>query len=227
MQRHVAIQRMVKKLALIFYGVFRVFMFLNMLLLGLSLYIMVIAKNGVGTFLFIVFFVNFWIMMTFFCLLSMFIKLFICMIHEDALNTLDEDYSWVLSVIFFPLLSEGDEGDFIQAVALHSFDEDEQTTTQPPTTDRLCELETKWNTIWKDSPPPDEKKEDPCLICAHPYSHQYPTHQGCVELTCSCATLFHKKCVLEWFHFNEKPDQNDESKSIVSCPSCRHVFTTS
>lgn len=225
MQHNVAINLMVKKLALIFYCVFKVFLFLNMILLGLSLYIMLISKSGIGTFLFIVFFVNFWVMMIFFCLLSMYIKLFICMIHEDIVNTLDDEHSWLFSVIFFPLISEEDENDFIETITQQSFEENQEQNTQPPTTDRLQELETKWNSIWKDTAPPDDKKEDPCLICANPYTHQYPSHQGCVELTCSCTTLFHKKCVLEWFHFNQKQDQNDETKLIVSCPSCRHVFT--
>lgn len=225
MQHNVAINLMVKKLALIFYIIFKVFLILNMILLGLSLYIMLVSKSGIGTFLFIIFFVNFWVMMIFFCLLSMFIKLFICMIHEDILNTLDDEHSWLFSVIFFPLISEEDENDFIQTIAHQSFEENLEQSTQPPTTDRLQELETKWNSIWKDTSPPDDKKDDPCLICANPYTHQYPSHQGCIELTCACATLFHKKCVLEWFHFNQKQDQNDDTQSIVSCPSCRHVFT--
>ena len=225
MQHNVAINLMVKKLALIFYIIFKVFLILNMILLGLSLYIMLVSKSGIGTFLFIIFFVNFWVMMIFFCLLSMFIKLFICMIHEDILNTLDDEHSWLFSVIFFPLISEEDENDFLQTITQQSFEENLEQPTQPPTTDRLQELETKWNSIWKDTPPPDDKKDDPCLICANPYTHQYPSHQGCIELTCACATLFHKKCVLEWFHFNQKQDQNDETQSIVSCPSCRHVFT--
>lgn len=225
MQHNVAINLMVKKLALIFYTIFKVFLILNMILLGLSLYIMLISKSGIGTFLFIVFFVNFWVMMIFFCLLSMYIKLFICMIHEDIFNTLDDEHSWLFSVIFFPLISEEDENDFIQTITQQSFEENLEQPTQPPNTDRLQELETKWNSIWKEIAPPDDKKDDPCLICANPYTHQYPSHQGCIELTCSCATLFHKKCVLEWFHFNQKEDQTDETKLIVSCPSCRHVFT--
>jgi len=225
MQHNVAINLMVKKLALIFYCVFKVFMVLNMVLLGLSLYIMLISRSGIGTFLFIVFFVNFWVMMIFFGLLSMYIKLFICMVNEDILNRLDDEHAWLYSVIFFPLISEEDEDDFIAAVSQQSFEEQQEQSVQPPTTDRLQELETKWHLIWKDTVPSDDKKDETCLICANPYTHQYPSHQGCVELTCACATLFHKKCVLEWFHFNQKQDQNDESQSIVSCPSCRHVFT--
>jgi hypothetical protein len=148
------------------------------------------------------------------------------MIHEDILNALDDEHSWLFSVIFFPLISEEDEGDFIQAITRESFEETQEQPIQSPTAVHLQELETKWNAIWKDITLPDDKKEETCIICANPYTHQYPSHQGCVELTCSCATFFHKKCVLEWFHFNQKQDQNDENKSIVSCPSCRHVFTT-
>ena len=224
MQQNVAINIMVKKLALIFYCVFKVFLILNMILLGLAMYIMLVSKSGIGTFLFIIFFVNFWIMMIVFCLLSIYIKLFICMIHEDLLNTLDEEHSWIISVIFFPLLSEEDEGDFLQTVYQQSFEENQEQNTPPPTTDRLAALDTKWHSIWREVIPPEDKKEEACLICANPYTHVYPSHKGCVELVCSCATLFHKKCVLEWFHFNQKQDQSDETQSIVSCPSCRHVF---
>jgi hypothetical protein len=187
---------------------------------------MIISKNGIGTFLFIIFFINFWIMMIFFCLLSMFIKLFICMVNQDLLNALDSEYSWIFSVIFFPLISEEDEEEFVQLISQQSFETDEQDNTQPPTTEDLTEHETRWQKIWKDAQIPNEKKEEACLICANLYSHEYPSHKGCVELTCSCATLFHKKCVLEWFHFNQRQDQTDETKHIVSCPSCRHVFTS-
>lgn len=220
-----AIGMMVKRLALIFYCIFKVFTILNMILLGLSLYIMLVVKNGVGTFLFIVFFVNFWIMMIFFCLLSMYIKLFICMMNENLLNALDDDYSWVFSVIFFPLVSEGHEEEFIELISQQSLDESQEQPTQPPTTDNLQELESKWKPIYKEVQVPENKKQEMCLICANLYTHEYPAHKGCVELVCSCATLFHKKCVLEWFHFNQKIDQDDETKMIVSCPSCRHVFS--
>jgi len=223
-----AVGLMVKKLSVIFYCIFKVFIILNMLLLGLSMYIMIISRSGIGTLLFIVFFTNFWIMLIFFCLLSMYIKLFICMINQDLLNALDNEYSWIFSLIFFPLISEEDEEEFVRLISQQSFETDnqEQNNTQPPTTERLEELETRWEKIWKEAHIPEEKKEEICLICANVYPHEYPSHKGCVELVCSCATIFHKKCVLEWFHFNQKEDQNDETRSIVSCPSCRHVFTS-
>ena len=224
MPQNIAISMMVKKLSLIFYCIFKVFMLLNMVLLGLMLYVMLVARNGVGTFLFIVFFVNFWIMIIFFCLLSMYIKLFICMMNEDLLDALDTEYSWVFSVIFFPLTSEQDEDEFVELISQQSLSDSQEQPTQPPTTERLNELETKWHDIWKDIDVPDDKKEETCLVCANTYIYEYPSHKGCITLTCSCATLFHKKCVLEWFHFNQKPDQNDDTKTIVSCPSCRHVF---
>lgn len=144
------------------------------------------------------------------------------MMHDDLLS-LDENQSWIFSVIFFPLVSEENEDDFIQLVSQQSF-ENEERTVQAPNTERLNEMETTWKTIWKEKSIPEEKKQDPCLICANAYSHDYPSHQGCIELEC-CSILLHKKCVLEWFHFNEKQDQQDTSKKIVSCPSCRYVFT--
>lgn len=221
-QNNVALHLIVKKLSLIFYCVFKVFMFLNIFLLGLTLYVMLISKSGIGIFLFIIFFINFWIMLIFFCLLSMYIKLFICMIHDDLLS-LDENQSWIFSVIFFPLVSEENEDDFIQLVSQQSF-ENEERNVQAPNGERLNELETTWKTIWKELSIPEEKQQEPCLICANAYSHEYPSHQGCIKLEC-CSILLHKKCVLEWFHFNEK-QEDDSSKKNVSCPSCRNLFTT-
>lgn len=226
MQHNVAIGAMVRKLAVIFYCIFKVFMILNMILIGMTLYIMLVSKSGIGTFLFLVFFINFWIMVIFFCLLSMYIKLFICMVNEDLLNSVGDESSWIFSVIFFPLISEENEEDFVSLISQQSLGEEQaNTTNQPPTTENLVSLETRWEKVMKENKVPHDKKEELCLICANAYSHEYPSHKGCVELECSCATVFHKKCVLEWFHFNQKEDQNDETKVIVSCPSCRHVFS--
>ena len=161
--------------------------------------------------------------MVFFCLLSMHFKLFICMLNENLLSALDDGQSWIYSVIFFPLATEEDEEDFIRMISEQSLQNDNQNNTQPPTTENLDGLEEKWSSIWKEVDVPDEKKEEQCLICANPYTHEYPSHKGCIELACSCATMFHKKCVLEWFHFNQR--QNNIDRTIVSCPSCRHVFT--
>ena len=151
MRHNIAVSLMVKKLSVIFYCIFKIFMILNMILIGLSLYIMLISKSGVGTFLFIVFFINFWIMLIFFCLLSMYIKLFICMINEDVLNSLDDEHSWIFSVIFFPLISEENESDFMNLIFQQSFEEENTpSTTQPPTTENLSALETKWENIFKE-----------------------------------------------------------------------------
>lgn len=208
----------IKKLSSIYYCIFKVFMLLNALLLGVSFYM---ARNGSGAFLFIVFFINFWMMMIFFCLLSMYIKLFLCMQH---MGDLPDDMTWIYAVIFFPLADEDTEEEFVRLIAQQSLEEAQQQTTQPPTTERLNELETRWKHVWEDVV--GSGGDDTCLICANPYTHEYPSHKGVVRLNACCPTIFHKKCVLEWFHFNEKPDQNDEAKRIVSCPSCRHVFTT-
>jgi hypothetical protein len=146
------------------------------------------------------------------------------MINEDVLNSLDDEHSWIFSVIFFPLISEENESDFMNLIFQQSFEEENTpSTTQPPTTENLSALETKWENIFKEKPV--VVSDELCLICANAYTHEYPSHKGCVELACSCATIFHKKCVLEWFHFSQKQDQTDETKFIVSCPSCRHIFT--
>lgn len=208
----------VKRLSVIYYCVFKVFMVLNGLLLGLAFYML---RNGASAFLFVIFFINFWMMMIFFCLLSMYIKLFLCMQHMDEMP---DDFSWVYAVIFFPLVDEETEEEFVRLVAQQSLDEAQQQTTQPPTTDRLDELETRWKSVWEDAG--GGSSDDACLICANPFTHEYPSHKGIVRLSGCCPTSFHKKCVLEWFHFNEKPDQTDETKRVVTCPSCRHLFST-
>jgi hypothetical protein len=218
MQQNAVLSLMVKKLSVIFYSIFKIFLVLNILLLGSTLYF---SRSTGGTFLFLVFFLNYWIMMMVFCLLSMYIKLFLCMTQVDSLG---EDPSWVYSVIFFPLMTEENEEDFLQFVAQQSMDQDSQTTTQPPTTEELAHLEARWKTVMTDQEVAETLAPEPCLICSNPYSHEYPSQKGCVVLDC-CPTLFHKKCVLEWFHFNGHPDQTDTDKSLVSCPSCRHVFS--
>lgn len=205
----------IKRLSVLFYSVFKVFLVLNMILLALSIY-NVNTYHG-NNYLFLMFLMNFWIMMLIFSILSMYIKLFICVLHQDLIG----DNS-LYSIIFFPLISEEDEEEFIRLVSQQSFEqEQEQTSTQPPTDDRLNELEIKWNNVWT-VVSTDLSME--CSICSHPQLFEHPTHKGCVRLSC-CPSILHKKCVLEWFHFCEKIDQNDESKYIVSCPSCRHIFT--
>lgn len=218
MQQHAALPLIIKKLSSIYYSVFKVFLLLNIILLGATVYL---SKGSGGTFLFFVFFMNYWIMMIFFCLLSMYIKLFLCMTHLD---NLEEDQSWIYSVIFFPLLTEENEDDFLQFVMQQSMDNTQERETLPPTTENLESLETKWKTVMMERVVPEETKNETCLICSNPYHHDYPSHRGCIVLGC-CTALFHKKCVLEWFHFNEKQDQSQPEKSIVSCPSCRHVFS--
>lgn len=224
MQPSVATQNVLKKLSSIFYCVFKIFMILNSILLGLSIYIMLMARNGIGTFFFIVFFINFWIMMIFFWLLSMFVKLFLCMTHDDVLNLSDDHQAWLYSIIFFPLINEENEEDFLLYVSQQSFQQDQtERTVQTPTTEHLDKMESSWKQTFEEmSSVPDTET---CLICSHFYTHSYPTHQGCVKVSC-CSTLLHKKCLLEWFHFNERSDQTDEEKKVISCPSCRHVFVS-
>lgn len=223
-QRRVVVQLLVKKLASIFYSIFRVFMTLNLFILGLTFYIMIATGSGVGVFLFIVFFVNFWSMLIFFGFLSMCVKLFICMLYEDVM-VLDENYSWIMPIVFFPLVSEETEDDFVQLIAQQSMDTQEPTR-DTPTTEKLDGLENRWGSIWQDIIPTEDKMADQCLICSNSYDHVFPSHTGCISIGC-CSNMFHKKCLLEWLYFSEKQQQEDESKWMVSCPSCRHVFVQS
>lgn len=222
MQPHVAFQVVVKKLALIFYCVFKVFLILNMILLGFSLYATIVFRNAICAAIFLLFFTNFWIMMVFFFLLSMYIKLFLCMMQEDFPFNNDPQSTWLFSIIFFPLVSEENEEDFLEYVSQQSFEEQERTVSQP-TTEDLENVENKWKHVMKHvAEVVEEKKQEPCLICANAYAFEFPCFKGWVELEC-CPIVHHKKCVLEWFHFNQKQDENNEW--IVSCPSCRHLFS--
>lgn len=216
MRQHPALQLVVKKLSMIFYCIFKVFLIMNMILLG------VVAYTSKSTFLFFIFFMNYWIMMIMFCLLSMYIKLFICITHMENIS---DDQSWIYSVIFFPLMGEESEEDIIQFISQNSFENSQEQHTQPPTTENLDTLATRWSNVIKNTVVSTEMGEELCLICANPYHHEYPTHKGCVGLGC-CPAIFHKKCVLEWFHFNEKQDQSNPDKTLVSCPSCRHLFVS-
>lgn len=222
MQPHVAFQVVAKKLALIFYCVFKVFLILNMILLGFSLYATIVFRNAICAAMFLLFFTNFWIMMVFFFLLSMYIKLFLCMMQEDFPFHNDPQSTWLFSIIFFPLVSEENEEDFLEYVSQHSFEEQERTVN-PPTTGDLENVENKWKHVMKNVVEvAEEKKQEPCLICANPYAFEFPCYKGWVELEC-CPIVHHKKCVLEWFHFNQKQDENNGW--VVSCPSCRHLFS--
>lgn len=211
-------QLVIKRLSVLFYSIFKVFLILNLILLALSLYN--IKTDHGSNFLFVMFLMNFWIMMLIFSILSMYIKLFLCVLHQDMVG----DNS-LYSIIFFPLVSEEDEDEFIRLISQQSFEEDQPpssspTATQPPTIDRLNELETRWKHVWNTHPPVLSTE---CLICSHPQHFEHPTHKGCVRINC-CPSVLHKKCILEWFHFCEKTDQHDETKYMVSCPSCRHIF---
>ena len=224
MQQHVALDIVVKKLAIIFYCVFKVFLLLNTILLAFSLYTMILYRNIVFVAIFLLFFTNFWVMMVFFFLLSMYIKLFLCMIQEEFSFHDRINESWLLSIIFFPLVSEEQEEDFLQYVSQQSFDEQQERIVNPPTTTDMEGVETRWKQVVKEVgiDRVEDKKQEPCLICANPYEFEYPCCKGWIELEC-CPVIYHKKCVLEWFHFNQK--QNHEDKWTVSCPSCRHLFS--
>lgn len=233
-QTNTPINMLVKKMSLIFFVIFKVFMILNMVLLGITIYLMVMASSGVGVFLFVVFLLNFIIMLIFFNFISICVKLFICMSMALTNNSIyqsmqEEENSWVFSVMFFPLVTEADEEEFMALIQQQSFDQgnEEQQNIQPPSTERLDSLENKWGFVMtsKEAPQPQtEDNQELCIICSNEYVYNYPTHRGCVELSCGCSVIFHKKCVLEWFHFNEKKNPDDDTKVNVSCPNCRKIF---
>ena len=225
----VATRIIIKRLSTIFYSILKIFLMLNGVMMSIIVInIMKPLTEGyrANIWMMFVLMINFFIMLIFFFMLSMFIKLFICMSNENVMSQNDEDMSWIYSIIFFPLMNEINEEEFIQMIAQDSFDESNENETIPPTTEKLVNLETKWGFVLKNFELTEEKKEEKCLICANPYEYNFPLIEGCIVLTCDCSTVFHKKCLLEWFYFNEKHEE-EEDKYITTCPSCRHAFSTS
>ncbi len=100
-------------------------------------------------------------------------------------------------------------------VAHLSLMEDTTENRLPPTNDQLLNLELKWGPymVLEENPPESEK----CIICLQ----SLEPSSGVIKLSCNCNNYFHRKCMIEWFYFNEREDNN---RFKVSCPSCRHTF---
>lgn len=214
---------LISRLSTLFYNIFKIFLFLNGIMLILSIY----NICGSSSYLFrsnfwitCILVINFWVLMSIFFLLSICYKLLLGLF--DQLIDDGDNQTFIHSLMLFPLM--GDENDLIQAV-LHESANTEQPSRSSPTSDKIIKIDLKWGFCMKlvtltSSELTDDNK---CLICANALTHTFPDFQGCVRLECNCNTIFHRKCILEWFHFNENEDDN---RSIVTCPSCRHAFTT-
>ena len=101
-----------------------------------------------------------------------------------------------------------------------------QRRRDPPNEEKLRQMETYWSShfIAYSATQEDEEVEN-CMVCLQSNSVMVPPIRGSVSLTCQCGSVFHKKCILEWFYFVEKHSQEEEEMMIVTCPNCRHVFT--
>lgn len=207
----------VNRLSSIFYGTFKVFLTLNGIILLLSIYNMCGSSiTGLRTNFWItcILIINFWVMMVFFFLLSLCFKFIFLLIEQ---NHEGENRSLLNSILLFPLI--GDDEEILQTILQESTNT-EQASRASPTSDKLISINLKWG-FCMETKAVVENDDNKCLICTNNLSHNFPEFQGCVSLQCNCDTIFHKKCILEWFHFNE----TDTDTPVVTCPSCRHAFT--
>lgn len=214
-------QAMIRRLAFLYQTIFRTFLFMNGIMIGVAV-LNIIQSSSLHFRIYFWFFfymmIQFWIMMLLFFFLSVSLK--VC-IHMISAQSGEENADWVRMLMIFP---EEREEELYQMMAHESL----QTTTTPvrnaPTMDKLLKMDLDWGSYIRPLEQlTDPQKDEKCLICLQTMEQPTPTIQGVVRLACACQTLFHKKCILEWFHFNAK-DADDDGPGQVTCPSCRHVF---
>lgn len=199
-----------KKVSQIFLGIIKCFVGFNFFMLGFAIYNMITSPETMfrtNFWLFLLFLGNFWIMLFFFLILSLCMK--ICMLSfEPSL----EDVPRIWPLLYSFLTGDPTEEDLAAHLSLLESENDDRP---PPDNNQIMNIELTWGSIFKtpESFPPEEK----CIICL-----QLLDPLNVVALSCDCPTFFHKKCVLEWFHFNQK--ENEHQQKTVSCPSCRHLF---
>jgi len=229
-QEDMAATPMVRKISMVFYSVFKTFIMIEGIMVGVSI-LNIVRSNGTEFrtyfWVFCVLLLNFWIMMIFFFLLSMCMKICLFVVTRSSLDVVEEN-SLLQSMLLLPLFSfeYTSEEEIIEAVMNESMHQTETTRPRnPPTLDKLLKIELDWGFCARTVVPiTTQQKEEKCLICLHDMTHVYANVPGVVSPTCQCSTLFHKKCLLEWFYFNEQ-EATDTESSQVTCPSCRHVFT--
>ena len=216
----------VRRLSVLFQGIFRIFLFINGIMIGISV-LNVIQSSSLHFrthfWIFFILMVQFWMMVLIFFLLSVGLK--VCLYVASG-QTGEENIEWMQALMLFPLREEGEE-EIYQMMVQESMHTSAPPARNAPTMDKLLKMDLDWGSHVRPLLQlSDAQKEEKCLICLQAMDHVMPTPsiQGVVHLTCTCNTLFHKKCILEWFHFNEKDAQGEEPRQ-VTCPSCRHVFT--
>lgn len=214
----------VARISQLFLSFFKLFLFLNGGMLFLAVYNMYHSTEN-PRFMFCnlcMLTMNFWMMMLLFFMVVLCLK--VCLIMNYTPEALQNN-SWLQHIILFPFVENGGimvgDEEMMQMAMQESMNADANTRS-PPTLDKLLSTDLKWGFCMNPIQDPDLSLE--CLICSNKLEHTFPNIAGCVKLSCTCGTSFHRKCVLEWFHFNEI-EATDTEPSRVTCPSCRHAFT--
>jgi len=162
-------------------------------------------------------------------------------------NNNNHSPSWVVVPLSFMVRHSDEEILAVIDESLHLSQSDLQRRRDPPSEDKLLQLERLWamitfvdrlesnienniennieSTIESTIENNIENNEEECMICLQPHSVTVVPIEGSTYLRCSCSCRFHKKCILEWFYFVEKRSQEEENVMMVTCPNCRHVFS--
>lgn len=208
------INRSLKKVSQIFFVIIRCYIWFNFLMMGFALYNTINSPTQMFRthfWLFLLFMGNFWIILFFFFVLSICMK--ICVITYEPTF---QDIPRIFPLIHEFLFGEEDNIDLVAHISLYESNEEENRP--PPTPDEILKMEVRWGSVLN---PTDEiPTEEKCVICLQDFQETNP----CFSLGCGCSSgLVHKHCILEWFHFNERQD-HDTQLFKVSCPSCRFLF---
>jgi len=147
-------------------------------------------------------------------------------VSQEAINTNQA------SVLMVPLSQTlfGDDDQALARILQDSFGMTQSSSSSqprdPPNTERLQQLFQVWTSSVISVSPPFNGNGN-CMICLQSLT-QDPVNDsltGNVRMNCSCQTTFHKKCLMEWLHFNERVSEQTPSLYLTTCPACRHVFT--
>lgn len=212
----------VRRMATIFSNIFRIFLIVNGVVMTVAIMNVIQSPLSAFRFHFWVFFIimaQFWLMSLLFFLISISLKV----VFYISVPQTGENPTWLQTLMLFPMNGDGDD-EIMELIMTESMNTP-QPSRNPPTTDRLLKINLDWGeSINIMTEMTDEEKKEKCLICLQAVENDTTNIHGVVNLACMCHTVFHKKCILEWFHFNEK---DIDGSFQVSCPSCRFVFTKS
>jgi hypothetical protein len=214
----------IQRLLSLFQGILRVFLFLNGIMVGIAM-INIFQSPGshfrIYFWMFFFIILQFWTMTLLYFFISVSIRVSLYII-SSSING-DNPLELVQTIFAFPLRQDGEEDIVFQMITNESL-HDTSPRRVAPTMDRLLKMELDWGShILSVDQSTYAQSEEKCLICLHDMNHLFPRIPGVIQLSCACNTLFHKKCILEWFHFNAKESEQTDAYQ-VTCPSCRHVF---